>query len=59
MSFPSEKGKGGHSSAKYSSRTESVRVPAVFIGPGTRDLVLAGNWSEVDLGPTLLDLLWA
>jgi len=57
MSFPSEKGKGGHSSAKYSSRMESVRVPAVFIGPGVDDLILAGNWSEMDLAPTLLDLL--
>ncbi len=57
MSFPSDEGKGGHSSAKYSSQPESLKVPAVFIGPGTDDLVLAGNWSEVDLAPTLLDLL--
>ena len=57
MSFSSEKGKGGHSSSKYSSRMESVMVPAVFIGPGVDDLVLTGNWSEVDLIPTLLDLL--
>jgi len=57
MSFPSVQGKGGHSSAKYSSRTESVAVPAVFVGPGVDDLILAGNWSEMDLVPTLLDLL--
>jgi 2,3-bisphosphoglycerate-independent phosphoglycerate mutase len=57
MSFPSDRAKGGHSSAKYSSRTESVMVPAVFMGPGVDDIVLAGNWSEVDLAPTLLDLL--
>ncbi len=57
MSFPSTEGKGGHSSAKYSSRTESVAVPAVFVGPGVDDLILAGNWSEMDLVPTLLDLL--
>jgi 2,3-bisphosphoglycerate-independent phosphoglycerate mutase len=57
MSFPSDKGKGGHSSSPYSSQMESVMVPVVFIGPGTGDLVLAGNWSEMDLAPTLLDLL--
>lgn len=57
MSFPSGQGKGGHSSAKYSSRTESLAVPAVFIGSGVDDLILAGDWSEVDLAPTLLDLL--
>jgi 2,3-bisphosphoglycerate-independent phosphoglycerate mutase len=57
MSFPSVQGKGGHSSAKYSSRTESVAVPSVFMGPVVDDLVLTGNWLEVDLAPTLLDLL--
>jgi 2,3-bisphosphoglycerate-independent phosphoglycerate mutase len=57
MSFPSGQGKGGHSSAKYSSLAESLLVPAVFIGPEVDDLVLAGNWSEMDLAPTLLDLL--
>ncbi|HII07091.1 MAG TPA: alkaline phosphatase family protein, partial [Methanotrichaceae archaeon] len=57
MSFTSDRGKGGHSSSKYSSGMESVRVPAVFIGPGVDDLVLTGNWSEVDLVSTLLDLL--
>lgn len=57
MSFPSEEGKGGHSSAKYSSLTESVMVPAVFVGPGVDEIAVTGNWSEVDLAPTLLDLL--
>jgi len=57
MSFPAGQGKGGHSSAKYSSRTESVMVPAVFMGPGVDDLILAGNWSEMDLAPTILYLL--
>jgi hypothetical protein len=57
MSFPSGKGKGGHSSSKYSSQPESLSVPAVFMGPGVDDIVISGHWSEVDLGPTLLDLL--
>jgi 2,3-bisphosphoglycerate-independent phosphoglycerate mutase len=57
MSFPSDQGKGGHSSSKYSSQPESLFVPAVFMGPGVDDLVLTGNWSEMDLAPTLLDLL--
>ena len=57
MSFPSGKGKGGHSSSKYSGQTESLSVPAVFLGPGVDDIIISGHWSQVDLGPTLLDLL--
>lgn len=57
MSFPSDRDKGGHSSAKYSSLAESVMVPAVFFGPGVDEIAVTGNWSEVDLAPTLLDLL--
>lgn len=57
MSFPGEKGKGGHSAAKYAQRLESLRVPLVFSGPGVEELNLAGRWSEVDIAPTVLDLL--
>jgi 2,3-bisphosphoglycerate-independent phosphoglycerate mutase len=57
MSFPSAGGKGGHSSSKYSSLPESVWVPAVYLGPGVDDIIISGNWSQVDLGPTLLNLL--
>jgi hypothetical protein len=57
MSFPSAGGKGGHSSSKYSSLPESVSVPAVYLGPGVDDIIISGNWSQVDLGPTLLNLL--
>jgi 2,3-bisphosphoglycerate-independent phosphoglycerate mutase len=58
MSFSTGQGKGGHSSSKYSSQKESLLVPVVFMGPGVDDgIVLAGNWSEMDLAPTLLDLL--
>ncbi|MDF0592220.1 alkaline phosphatase family protein [Methanotrichaceae archaeon M04Ac] len=57
MSFPSNKGKGGHSSSKYSGQPESLSVPAVFMGPEVDDIVISGHWSQVDLAPTLLDLL--
>ena len=57
MVFPSEKGKGGHSAEKYAARPEALRVPLVFLGPGVEELNLAGRWSEVDIVPTVLDIL--
>ena len=57
MCFPSPKGKGGHSAEKYAARLESLRVPLVFFGPGVEELNLGGNWSEVDIAPTVLDML--
>lgn len=57
MSFSSAGAKGGHSSAPYSSQRESLLIPAVYLGPGIDDIVMTGNWSEVDLAPTFLDLL--
>jgi 2,3-bisphosphoglycerate-independent phosphoglycerate mutase len=57
MVFPSEKGKGGHASPKYSGRLESLRVPLVFSGPGVEELNLAGRWSQVDIAPTVLSML--
>lgn len=57
MCFPSCKGKGGHSADKYVNRLESLRVPLVFLGPGVEELNLAGKWSEVDIAPTVLDML--
>jgi hypothetical protein len=57
MSFPAAKGKGGHSAVKYAGRLESLRVPLVFLGPGVEELNLGGRWSEVDIAPTVLDLL--
>ncbi|MHC1631898.1 MAG: alkaline phosphatase family protein [Methanotrichaceae archaeon] len=56
MYFPSNLGRGG-CNFKYSSKMECLRVPAVFFGPGVDDFVLAGDWSQADLAPTLLDLL--
>jgi len=57
MVFPSETGKGGHSAEKYATRTEALRVPLVFLGPGVEELNLGGRWSEMDIAPTVLDLL--
>ena len=57
MSFPAAKGKGGHSAAKYADRLESLRVPLVLSGPGVEEMNLGGQWSEVDIAPTVLDLL--
>lgn len=57
MVFPGEKGKGGHSAEKYAARLEALRVPLVFLGPGVEELNLAGRWSEMDIAPTVLDLL--
>ena len=57
MSFPAAKGKGGHSAVKYAGRLESLRVPLVLFGPGVEELNLGGRWSEVDIAPSVLDLL--
>jgi hypothetical protein len=57
MVFPAAKGKGGHSAEKYAGRLEALRVPLVFMGPGVEEMNLAGSWSEMDIAPTVLDLL--
>lgn len=57
MVFPDLKGKGGHSADKYASRLEALRVPLVIKGPGVEELNLGGQWSELDIAPTLLALL--
>lgn len=57
MSFPDEKGKGGHSAAKYSDRLESLRMPLIVFGPNVEEIHLGGIWFEEDIAPTILDLL--
>jgi len=57
MVFPSETGKGGHSAEKYAARPEALRVPLVFLGPGMEELNLGSRWSEMDIAPTVLNLL--
>ena len=38
-------------------RMESLRVPAVFMGPGVDDLLLTGAWSQADIAPTVVEML--
>jgi hypothetical protein len=57
MVFPSAMGKGGHSAEKYAARPEALRVPLVFLGSGVDELNLGGRWSEMDIAPTVLNLL--
>ena len=57
MVFPSRTGKGGHSAEKYAARPEALRVPLVFLGRGVEELNLGGRWSEMDIAPTVLNLL--
>lgn len=58
MSFPAPgKSKGAHASGKYSTRLESLRIPLVVRGPGVDNLSLSGVWSQVNIAPTILELL--
>ena len=58
MSFPaSGKSRGAHASGKYSTRLESLRIPLVVRGPGVDNLSLSGVWSQVNIAPTILELL--
>jgi 2,3-bisphosphoglycerate-independent phosphoglycerate mutase len=58
MSFPKPgKSKGAHASGKYSTRLESLRIPLVVRGPGVDNLSLSGVWSQVNIAPTILELL--
>lgn len=58
MSFPGQgKSRGAHASGKYSTRLESLRIPFVVRGPGVDNLSLGGVWSQVNIAPTILELL--
>ncbi len=57
MVFPDAKGKGGHSAEKYAAKPEALRVPLVVLGRGVEELNLGGRWSEMDITPTVLDIL--
>ncbi|OPY45050.1 MAG: phosphoglyceromutase [Methanosaeta sp. PtaU1.Bin028] len=54
MSFSN---RGGHASAQYAERLESLRIPLVFVGDPADDLILDGIWSQTAVAPTLLRLL--
>jgi hypothetical protein len=49
--------RGGHSSGKYSTRLESLRIPLVIISPNTVTGVIGGEYGQEDIAPTLLSVL--
>jgi hypothetical protein len=49
--------RGGHSSDKYSTKLESVRIPLVILSPNTVKGVISGEYGQEDIAPTLLSVL--
>ena len=49
--------RGGHSSDKYSTKLESVRIPLVILSPNTVTGVISGEYGQEDIAPTLLSVL--
>jgi len=49
--------RGGHSSEKYSTKLESVRIPLVILSPNTVTGVISGEYGQEDIAPTLLGVL--
>ncbi len=58
MSFATKNARrGGHSSDKYSSKLESLRIPLVMLSPNTVPGTLSGEYGQEDIAPTLLSVL--
>ena len=58
MSFPTMNARrGGHSSDKYISRIESLKIPLVILSPNTVTGSIGGEYEEEDIAPTLLSVL--
>lgn len=49
--------RGGHSSDKYSSKIESLRIPLVMLSPNAAPGVVSGEYKQEDIAPTLLSVL--
>ncbi len=49
--------RGGHSSDKYSSKTESLRIPLVILSPNAAPGAVTGEYQQEDIAPTLLSVL--
>jgi 2,3-bisphosphoglycerate-independent phosphoglycerate mutase len=49
--------RGGHSSDKYSTKLESVRIPLVILSPNAVTGVISGEYGQEDIAPTLLGVL--
>ncbi len=58
MSFATKNARrGGHSSDKYSSKLESLRIPLVMLSPNAVSGVVSGEYGQEDIAPTLLSVL--
>lgn len=58
MSFATKNARrGGHSSDKYSTKLESLRIPLVILSPNTATGVISGEYAQEDLAPTILSIL--
>ena len=49
--------RGGHSSDKYSTKIESLRIPLVILSPNTVTGIIGGEYEQEDIAPTLLGVL--
>jgi 2,3-bisphosphoglycerate-independent phosphoglycerate mutase len=49
--------RGGHSSEKYSTKIESIRIPLVILSPNAVTGVIGGEYQQEDIAPTLLSVL--
>jgi 2,3-bisphosphoglycerate-independent phosphoglycerate mutase len=58
MSFATKNARrGGHSSGKYTSKIESLRIPLVILSPNAVSGVVSGEYGQEDIAPTLLSVL--
>jgi len=58
MSFAKKDARrGGHSSRKYSSRQESLRIPFEILSPNVNGGVVDGEYGQEDIAPTILSVL--
>jgi 2,3-bisphosphoglycerate-independent phosphoglycerate mutase len=58
MSFATiNAGRGGHSSEKYSTKPESLRIPLVIQSPNTVSGIVGEEYEQEDIAPTLLSVL--
>ncbi|MGB8216619.1 MAG: sulfatase-like hydrolase/transferase [Candidatus Methanoperedens sp.] len=58
MSFATNNARrGGHSSGKYTSKIESLRIPLVILSPNAVSGVVSGEYGQEDIAPTLLSVL--
>ncbi len=58
MSFAKKNARrGGHSSDKYTSKIESLRIPLVILSPNAEPGMVSGEYKQEDIAPTLLSVL--